>query len=131
MPVVDTEVLSALNPRDPEHEKCLALLKETEGLMAPDTAVLEFQAVLRGRGRTPEEVRRALLAFARDARLLALQNRLEEAYYLSYLDSPIAASALALDKQIVSDDDSFDGLPEFGRTAVTPWVAARIPLDVS
>ncbi len=48
MPVADTEVLFGLNPRDPRHQECLAFLKGAEGLIAPDMAILEFQAVLRG-----------------------------------------------------------------------------------
>ncbi|MEM2849951.1 MAG: hypothetical protein QXI36_06735 [Candidatus Bathyarchaeia archaeon] len=51
MPVADTELLFALNPRDHRHKHTIRLLKELSGLMVPDTALLEFQAVLRVRGR--------------------------------------------------------------------------------
>jgi len=52
-----------------------------------------------------------------DTRLLALQSELEEEHRLSYFDSLIAASALALDGQVVSNDDSFDRVPELRRIA--------------
>ena len=128
MPVADTELLFALSPRDPKHEHALHAMSEVQGLVVPDTALLEFQAVLRARGRTPSQVRAALLALrqvlssygVREActlsvGLLVRQCIIEEAYGLSYFDSFIAASALALDKRVVSDDRAFDRLPGLER----------------
>ena len=46
MPVADTELLFALNPRDRKHKHALKALN-MKGLRIPDTALLEFQAVLR------------------------------------------------------------------------------------
>ena len=40
--------------------------------------------------------------------LLAFQSEVEDRYGLSYFDSLIAASALTLDRQVVSDDEAFD-----------------------
>ncbi|MEM1570000.1 MAG: PIN domain-containing protein [Candidatus Bathyarchaeia archaeon] len=128
MPVADTELLFALNPRDYRHKQAMRLLKELSGLMVPDTAVLEFQAVLRARGRNPSQVKMALLALHEaltrsgvkevktlSLSLLALQSELEDRYGLSYFDSLIAASALALDRQVVSDDEAFDRVPNLKR----------------
>lgn len=128
MPVADTEVVFALNPRDHKHRRALNVLDEIKGLLVPDTAVLEFQVVLRARGRNPSEVKMALLAvnealtrhLVREVRtmsstLLAVQCELEEAYGLSYFDSLLAASALAVDRQVVSDDEAFDRVPELTR----------------
>jgi predicted nucleic acid-binding protein len=132
MPVVDTEVVFALNPRDPKHQRALKLLGEVKGLLVPDTAVFEFQVVLQARGRSPLEVKIALLAvneaLARheveevktvSSTLLALQCELEESYGLSYFDSLLAASALAVDRHIVSDDEAFDRVPDLKRTPLS------------
>lgn len=119
MPVADTEFLFALNPRDKKHEKALKTLS-IKDLKVPDTALLEFQAVLRARGRTAADVAKAMVAlkqiFGRKIKeastistsLLIVQAETEEKYGLSYFDSLIAASALTLDGVIVSDDEAFD-----------------------
>jgi predicted nucleic acid-binding protein len=100
-------------------------------LVFPDTAILEFQLVLRGRGHSPIDVKMAILAVQQILRnhnipevqtintnLLALQSELEESYLLSYFDSLIAASALKLDSHIISDDEAFDRIPELKRTPI-------------
>lgn len=133
MPVVDTEVVFALNPRDHKHESALKLLEESKAIVVPDTTVFEFQAVLRARGRNALEVKMALLAVNEaltrhdveevqtvSSSLLAVQCELEEAYGLSYFDSLVAASALAVDRQIVSDDEAFDRVPELNRIPLSP-----------
>ena len=128
MPVADTEVLFALSPKDPKHHGVLKLMKELTNLAAPDTAILEFQTVLRARGRSPSEVKMALLALHEaltrqnvkegktiNTALLALQCDLEERYELSYFDSLIAASALSLDRRVISNDEAFDKVPNIKR----------------
>jgi predicted nucleic acid-binding protein len=132
VPVADTEFLFAMNPRDHKHQDAMLLLKGLSGLVVPDTAALEFQAVLRARGRTPSQAKIALLALHEalersnvgegktvSMSLLALQSELEERYGLSYFDSLIAASALTLDRHILSDDSSFDRIPGLRRTPVS------------
>ena len=131
MPVADTELLFAMNPRDRKHKDAINLLKEVNGLVVPDTAILEFQIVLRARGRSPSQVRTALLALHEaltqnnvkevktlSVSLLAFQSELEEKYRLSYFDSLIAASALTLDRQVVSDDEAFDRIPDIKRVPI-------------
>lgn len=133
MPVADTEFLFAINPRDHKHKHAMILLKELSGLMVPDTAALEFQVVLRARGRSPSQVKMALLALHEaltrsnvkevktiSMSLLAFQSELEERHGLSYFDSLIAASALTLDRQVVSDDDAFDRVPNLKRIPLSP-----------
>lgn len=128
MPVADTELLFALNPRDHRHKHAIRLLKELSGLMVPDTALLEFQAVLRARGRNLSQLKMAVLALHEaltrsdvkevktlSLSLLALQSELEDRYGLSYFDSLIAASALTLDRQVISDDEAFDRVPNLKR----------------
>ena len=128
MPVIDTEILFALNPKDSKHEYAFRLLKERDDLTVTDTAILEFQSVLRARGRRTTEVKIALLALHEalkrhmvkeaktiEANLLALQCDLEERYELSYFDSLIAASTLALDRIVVSDDRAFNKVPGIER----------------
>lgn len=90
--------------------------------------MLEFLLVLRGRGRRPREVRDAVLALKKvlldcavtevrtlDAFLLVLQCEIELKYGLSFFDSLIAASALAVDGKIISDDTAFDRVSGLGR----------------
>lgn len=132
MPVVDTEVLFALNPNDPKHAKALKLLKSAKNLRCTDVAVLEFQLVLRGRGRQSTEVRDGILALSKalsehgveerktlDTIMLALQGEIETKHELSYFDSLIAASALSVDAQIISDDAAFDRVPGLKRIGVS------------
>ncbi|MDH5267924.1 MAG: PIN domain-containing protein [Candidatus Bathyarchaeota archaeon] len=133
MPVADTEFLFALNPKDHKHQYAIRLLKEISDLMVPDTAALEFQVVLRARGRNLSQVKMALLALhealtrsnVEEAKtvslsLLAFQSELEERYGLSYFDSLIAASALTLDRQVISDDDAFERVPNLKRIPLSP-----------
>ena len=132
MPVADTELIFALNPKDQKHEDALKRINEIHGLKVPDTAILEFQAVLRARDRTQSQVKLALLALRQilsqhnieetstlNTKLLISQCELEEKYALSYFDSLLAASALALDKQIISDDKAFDKIPGLKRIPIT------------
>ncbi len=132
MPVLDTEVLFALNPRDRKHNIALKLLnglKEEGGrILVPDTAMFEFQAVLRSIGKEPLIIRASILALRRaieinrggevntiSSALLARQCEIEEEYGLTFFDSLIAASALSLDGELVSDDDAFDRVPGIRR----------------
>lgn len=131
MPVVDTEVLFAFNPDDPKHSRAMRLLRGRGEMAAPDVAVLEFQLVLRGRGRRSAEVKTAMLALhealARcgvkemktlSSSSLALQCELEEKYGLSYFDSLVAAAALALDRKVISSDEAFDNVPGLERISL-------------
>ena len=128
MPIIDTEILFALNPKDPKHPHAIKALQDRDNVTVTDTSTLEFQITLRGRGRSPAQVRNALLAIHEVLRrmkveetktitttLLALQCELEERYNLTYFDSLIAASALTLDGKIISDDKAFDKIPNLKR----------------
>lgn len=132
MPIADTEVLFALNPKDPKHPHAIKTLQDLDNLTVPDTSMLEFQIVLRGRGRSPNQVRNALLAIHEVLRrmeveenktisigLLTLQCELEERYGFTYFDSLIAASALTLDGKVVSDDRAFDKIPNLERITLS------------
>ena len=128
MPVADTEVLFALSPRDPKHSRVLQLLRERADILVPDVAVLEFQAVLRTRGRTFAEIKYALLALREvlarygvkevqtlSSGMLVIQCELEEKHGLSFFDSLVAAAALARDREVVSGDKAFDAVPGLAR----------------
>lgn len=136
MPALDTQVLFALNPRDRFHQRAVKRLRELRekrvNLYAPDTALFEFQVVLRSNDRKPEVIRKALLALhgalelngTTEAHtlgidLLTQQCEIEERYGLSYFDSLIAASALWLNDGILSDDTSFDAVPTLTRISLT------------
>ncbi len=128
MPVLDTQVLFALNPKDPKHASALEVLETHQGLIVTDTAVLEFELVLKGRGRKVSEIRESLLALSEflnsrgvkeqktiDIDLLALSSDLQLNNKLSYFDSLLAASALSLDSVIVGDDEAFDLVQNLNR----------------
>ncbi len=136
MPILDTEVLFALNPKDRLHKPTLALLAELRergsSLYVPDTVILEFQAVLRSTDRKPKLIRKAMLALRAtlqlngakeaptlDSGLIARQCEIEEKYGLTYFDSLIAASTLSLDQRIVSDDEAYDKIPFLTRTGLS------------
>ena len=128
MPVADTEVLFAFGPRDPRHAQVLRLLGGRADVVAPDVVVLEFQLVLRARGRRPAELKMAMLALHEalsryrvketntiSSSSLALRCELEEKYGLSFFDSLVAAAALALDRKVISSDKAFDSVPGLER----------------
>ncbi len=128
MPVADTEVLFAFSPTDPKHSQALHVLNTTEDLDVSDAGLIEFQVVLRGRGRSLAETRQALLALSTvlqehhvkevktiDTATLSLQCEIELRHHLGYFDSLIAASALRVDGKIVSDDCAFDRVPGLER----------------
>ena len=128
MPVLDTEVLFALDPTDKKHGRALTLLASVPDLAVPDTSLLEFQMVLRTMGRRAAEIRQAVLnvgtileghgvseARTMGVLLIASQCELESKYGLTFFDSLIAASALSVDLTIVSDDPAFDAVPGLKR----------------
>ena len=128
MPVLDTQVLFALSPKDPKHSKVLKILEKRQDLVVPDTSILEFELVLKGRGRNISETREALLALSEflssrgvkeektiNIDVLVLSSDLQSNSRLSYFDSLVAASALSLDSLIVGDDESFDLVPGLKR----------------
>lgn len=135
MPVVDTEVLFGLNPKDKRHHDTLSRLQELlsrhKKIFAPDTALFEFQTVLRSIDREPKVMRIIILGLRKaleinaveeaktiDSGLLAKQSEIEERYALSYFDSLIAASALSVDGEIISSDPAFDSVPGLKRTTL-------------
>ena len=139
--MLDTEALFGLNPRDRRHGETLGSLEELrkkgQRIYAPDSTLLEFQAVLRGVGRRPSTVRAAILGLRKvlelngveeagtmGTGLFARQCELEEAYGLTYFDSLVAASVLSLDGELVSDDEAFERVPGVTRT---PLAAGREP----
>jgi len=136
LPVLDTEVLFALNPRDRKHDDALKVLsqlgKDGKRILAPDTAIFEFQIVLRSIDKKPQTVRASILALRKAIEinrgeevntvslyLLARQCEIEEKHGLTYFDSLIAASTLSLDGELVSDDYVFDSIPGIQRTPLS------------
>ena len=126
--MLDTEVLFALDPKDVHHTKALKLLSSRFDMVAPDTSLLEFVTVLKAmRVRALERQQLAVLLNQAlddrgvkqvktiDALLFARQCELESRYGLTFYDSLIASSALALDQKIVSDDRAFDLVPGLER----------------
>lgn len=125
MPVLDTDVLFALNPKDNKHGAALKLLSELQkrnkGILVADTTTFEFIAVLRSVNKKAPIIRAAILAIRKIIEtvkgeevnticsdLLANQCTIEERFGLTFFDSLIAASTLNLDGELVSDDKAFD-----------------------
>jgi len=107
------------------------LLKKKQEILAPDTAIHEFQFVLRGLNKKLPAVKLALASLMqvfeengiKEVRTLGigtclLQCEFEEKYDLSYFDSLIAASAFMLDRVIVSNDRAFDEVPDLTRIPI-------------
>lgn len=126
MPVADTELLFLMNPRDPRHRFAIKMLERLRGrLYVPDVAILEFETVLMSRGRSVEQVRRALSGLKKifiqfsvrevgtiSTDTLLLHLDIMERYGLSYFDSLIAAASVVVDGVVVSDDEAFDSVKE-------------------
>ncbi len=125
-------MLFALDPRDKKHRRAISLLTSRQDVVVPDTATLEFQMVMRGRGRSALEIKELALSIHRillergvrevrtmDSALIAHQCSLEWDYKLTFFDSLVAASALSLDSAIVSDDAAFDLVPGLNRIPLT------------
>lgn len=120
MPIADTEFLFAMSPNDRRHREAMEILSSMGDLKIPDTSLFEFQVVLRARNKKPSEIAKAILAlkqiFGRRIKeaqtinmdLFIRQADIQEKYGLTYFDSLVAASALAIDETIVSDDRDFD-----------------------
>ena len=133
MPVADTELLFLLNPRDPRHKFALRIIEELRGrLYVPDTAILEFEATLRSRGRDLSQIVKAFMGLKRifidysikeihtlNSDTILLHLDLMRQYNLSYFDSLIAASAMNIDNTIVSDDKVFDYIVGLKRIPIT------------
>jgi predicted nucleic acid-binding protein len=128
LPVLDTQVLFALNPADRKHASVSKLLSSGKNLIVPDVSLLEYELVLKARGRKVGDIRQSLLAISKilteagvdEARtinsfLLGIQMDFEDRLGLSFFDSLIAASALSLDSVVISDDPSFDSVPGLTR----------------
>lgn len=97
-------------------------------MYAPDSAILEFEVVLRSLNRTAGEIRPALLALRKalqqnnvtemktlGTNTLSMQCEIEETYGLTYFDSLVAASAMTMDGVIVSNDEDFEKVPNLKR----------------
>lgn len=124
MPVLDTEFLFALNPRDRHHSEAKGLLralarKEVTDVVVPDVALLEFVVTMKSHGFTEEEIKRALLAIKRillDYRIPVLHaldiDTLVDAlsYTNGFFDRLIAAAARRHDSVVISNDNIFDAL---------------------
>ncbi len=133
MPIADTDLLFALNPRDKKHKNALKLISNVRGIKVPDTSLLEFVIVLKARGKSGEDIREALNALKDvfesylirevktiDTDLMMKQAEIEKKYNLTFFDSLIASSALKFDKIIISDDKAFDKVPNLKRVPISP-----------
>jgi len=128
MPVLDTMVLfGAADPEDIIHDQAKAYLNKvtpTGEFWIPSFALIEFDLVLRSKGKDPKERMGTFLLFQKDyseitSRCLSITSailyhlaRLENNYAIDYFDAGIVAQALALDGIVVTKDKAIKRIPE-------------------
>jgi|GEM_PF-450102 len=127
MPILDTEILFAFNPRDKYHKNALKLLKkikdrELRNVFISDTAILEFIMVLKAKRFTTDDILillRALRTIMREYSIKQIKTLDLETLTLalefmkkgaSLFDALLAASAKSVDNTIISDDKIYDTL---------------------
>lgn len=128
MPIVDTQFLFALNPKDKHHTGALNILEkvkigEVRDLVVTDTAIFEYYLVLRSRGVELEDIKslfgalneilgkygiKELKTLNKD--LFVKQISIEKDHDLNFFDSLLAASAENYDHSIISSDKVYDKL---------------------
>ncbi|MHA2370977.1 MAG: PIN domain-containing protein, partial [Candidatus Hodarchaeales archaeon] len=120
MPVLDTMVLfGAADSDDPTHKEAKAYIDKvtpTGDYWLPSFALIEFDLVLRSRGKKAKEKMDIYLLFEKDfsevsSRCLPINAtalyhlaRLEDTYRIDYFDAGIVAQALTLDGIVVTKD---------------------------
>lgn len=128
MPVLDTMVLfGAADPEDPIHKEAKAYLDKLTPAgeyWIPSFALVEFDLVLRSRGKDPKEKMDIYLLFEKDyseasPRYLPITSttlyhlaRLEINYDIDYFDAGIVAQALTLDGMVITKDKAIRDIPE-------------------
>ena len=145
MPVLDTEVLFAFNPKDKHHKyakKLLELIRAGKigDVHITDVALLEFVTVLRSKGMGVNAICRLLRSLeaivARygivETCTLSVEVLLKGMDFLqkgvSFFDALIAASAENVDGIIISNDAIYDklGLRRIALKAVDEKLAERL-----
>jgi len=127
MPILDTEVIFAFNPKDKHHKHALNLLKEIKSgklrnIVIPDTAILEFITVLKAKKITIDDILSLLNALKtimkkysiKETKTLSIETITLALHFMkkgaSYFDALLAASAKIIDNTIISDDTIYDHL---------------------
>ncbi len=127
MPVLDTEVLFAFNPKDKHHRYAKRLLEliragRMSDVHITDVALLEFVTVLRSKGKSTDAICRLLrsleVIMAKygiiETCTLTVEALLRAMDFLqkgvSFFDALIAASAESIDGIIISDDVVYNKL---------------------
>ncbi len=127
MPILDTEVIFAFNPKDKHHKHALDLLREIKSgklrnIVIPDTAILEFITVLKAKGVTIEGILLLLNALKtimkeysiKETKTLGIETLTLALHFMkkgaSFFDALLAASAKIIDNTIISDDTIYDHL---------------------
>mgnify|MGYP000002773614 CR=1 FL=1 len=127
MPVLDTEVLFAFNPKDKHHRYAKRLLEliragRMSDVHITDVALLEFVTVLRSKGKSTDAICRLLRSLEVimvkygiiETCTLTVEALLRAMDFLqkgvSFFDALIAASAESIDGIIISDDVVYNKL---------------------
>ncbi len=139
MPIVEVDVLIAfVNALDKYHEAASRLLKEVtsgkiKNVKVAASAYLEYALILRSKGYDEEEIREDLIHFRNMPNLgeaplnvdvLIRASKLRKEYNLTFFDSLHAATALMLDKVIISVDQAYKRIK--GLKVIDPSIACSI-----
>lgn len=127
IPILDTEILFAFNPKDKHHKHAKKLLNkikngEIKNVYITDSALLEFITVLRSREFSLNQIRILLTSLdviitrygLKEALTLNLTTLLKTLELMktgvTFFDALLAASSKKIDNTIISDDKIYDTL---------------------
>ena len=125
MPGLDTQVLFAFNPKDKHHNRAIKLLKNIQignirDVYVTDAALLEFVVVMKSKGYTNQQIKKALLAVQRILVQYGIQYKktLNVSVFIdalsfmdqgaSFFDALLAASVKSIDNMIISSDKTYE-----------------------
>ena len=125
MPGLDTQVLFAFNPKDRHHSRAIKLLKDIQTRRIRDVyvtavALLEFVVVMKSKGYTNQQIKKALLALQRILVQYGIQYKktLNTSIFIdalsfmdwgaSFFDALLAASIKSINNMIVSSDKIYE-----------------------
>ncbi len=125
MPGLDTQVLFAFNPKDKHHGRAIGLLKEIQtgkirDVYVTDVVLLEFVVVMKSKGYSNNQIKKALLAVQRILVQygIAYKKTLNTSVFIdalsfidqgvSFFDALLAASIKSVDNIIISSDKIYE-----------------------
>ena len=130
MPALDLDMLIAFTNKADKHHKIadtlffLIKIGKIRNVYLPVSVAIEYELVHKSRGISEEQIAYELFMFKKFPNLrhyplnldiLILASKIRRTYNISYFDSIHAATAIKIDKQIISTDDTFDKIENLKR----------------